>query len=789
MAITPSTATITLSLGGDGFARTYDPLGSYFNGISLKATQAPVITLVSAEDPLVAVGAAFSVVFQVQAAGVGYAFKSAGPDDAVLTVSESGETLTLSWTSPVGMAADSIYFGVGVMNEFSDVPIYKYNRVHVGKTQVLKAGVGFQYAHFRAANQVLVSGGTVVMKDGTYSTDDWRIGPNGSGAGNRLPAKGVYTEDNTGIGGGKKYYCSKRTTIMAETPFGIVYRHDLNTAGEDRTNVAACEIYGDENFDAEETFYNDTETGGAAFFTPFQFAPWGNQNFIAVKGLLIVSNSSAAIFQIRRSVGTYFQYCGAIGLGGQFGFYNHSLARQCLIENCLYSGGARSVASSYKGPKEITHRRFLFTKQQVPSGWPNGGLNCYGARRWTAQNCIEIGSKGSGDYWTHGGDDTASFAMPDTNVNGFGPTAKTWQTDVTFSNCMAVGTDESMFRNDSFEFRQRYRPYDGIKVDGLVGWDTQTCGTSYPMISGPGYLSRIASNKVRTLLNAASFSQNAKTAFIGTLRGTLDISKLILSNISLSPTTGELKSAADSGGLFFVNFPVNEPINVTDGLVWNFNGTKTYLINDRQPVETNVKYPATSYDPLTNGWTYPHKIDAGSRLDLDGLSFGNVMHSVGKQGTFFGDTGFTEVIASESWAETIDYEPFRQQLVGRTYTGPKKSGGTGTLNWERNHAVPGEHWFEWIIKQSGKTIYPWAFSVHTFSNRIYLRVRRYAENNMTNLVKFKVYINDAHADDIYPNEHGLLLNKLPAGTHKIQLSADDSVTGESGLSVAKTVVI
>ncbi len=783
MTITPFGLTYSLAYGGDGKARTNDPLGAFGRGIEGTATIAPVIALITPKDQKPASATTVSVTFR-NTGGDGYFWKNKGPDAAVITLSQDRKEATLTWNIPATERSDSIYFSVGCHNDHGIA--IAYDIVHVGKTQVIRCGpsVGNDYPNWRLAKPNLISGGTCIFEEGTSNNKDFWIGVTNGQSNAYMPPSGVFT--TTQVNGETLRNVTQFTTVMCEKPFGFVF---------DCANLSANEyglmIYGTEDYDQKEKDFDAYLAGLLApnvyfpkFNTP-QFASPAQQCAIAVKGFI---SKGRSIF-VQRASWIYAQYCGAITTeGNYFGIYLSGPCKDILTEYCLCDGRGTSQWATYK-VKNVIARRMIVRTEEITQNGPHGGFVAYQVRGGRIQNGYDIGSN-SGDFWTVFRDQfnnlfpaQGSFVNPETDFRNDG--VIDYSLDIQFQNCGACDTDRSLFNIDSNE---RPNTDNTVGFDGLFATEIQIQQSSCALVDqGPVKGSHLYVQKVASLYGNTYSNGPYGSLFFRGFGGKQDINKFILADLGYDRTT---KNTNNVGRLWYSESI--DPQNMTDGYVWNFKGSITE--NTQFTTQTNVNYE--TLNPYTNGYKYAHRMERGSVLYNLGFNRNNFF-AVGRSGQFFRDAGFQEQIGNAQWIEQFMYEleSFWSIIRPITFTGAKNNGiaglTTGTLAWGRNIALAGENWAEYIMKKSKDEPVPYPYRVMVYKNggTLYVDVPPFADLNHGAITAFNIYANGQKIGSIASSAFGYRNTSLSPGVlYSITVTAQ-TATAESGHSEPVEITI
>ena len=235
---------------GGGGQGTGGDIGNPTGSGEITLGEAPVITANTDDDYFVPKGSLMSITFTASSACT--LLPKRVNADMTKTYSTDGTQLTISWFVPASMPGDSIYIGCEAHiygSESTEAISDKYVRVHIGKVAAdihrFGKGTSIEIIQDAIESSAIKSGDTVIIADDVYTNIRDQIGIGYFGnqfAGSNLVTPngvddGVETVplldyDGNNIGNQTFQKTSKYTTIMAETPYGVIIdRESLSGQG------------------------------------------------------------------------------------------------------------------------------------------------------------------------------------------------------------------------------------------------------------------------------------------------------------------------------------------------------------------------------------------------------------------------------------------------------------------------------------------------------------------------------------------------------------------------------
>ena len=329
--------------------------------------------------------------------------------DMVVTYTDDGLEMTITWAVPSGERGDSTYIGAEAWTygatDSEEAVSQIWDRLHINKVSgdIKTIGVGTSYPILQSGIQRsdVNAGDTIVINDGTYSNyydvlniGYWQDGsqgatntqtPNGISDGvdtvNVIGSDGVTvvgTEDIVSI--------SKFTTIMSATPLGaILDRDDYYHSSRVRGNYR-----GGQGF----RITHGIKIKGVAVRSSLQALSMEHVDSCAFEFCSSVSDTNPEDFESKYGE-TWPRYQGD---GGQF---NTTATRNCYIDACSSIGNDRFgliVGAGYpyldSPSKHTTYRRMLHTLACLQPYEQNiaQDYTIYGGRSVELLNCIAVDS-------------------------------------------------------------------------------------------------------------------------------------------------------------------------------------------------------------------------------------------------------------------------------------------------------------------------------------------------------------------------------------------------------------
>lgn len=154
----------------------------------------------------------------------------------------------------------------------------------------------------------------------------------------------------------------------------------------------------------------------------------------------------------------------------------------------------------------------------------------------------------------------------------------------------------------------------------------------------------------------------------------------------------------------------------------------------------------------------------------------------GKQGTFWGDTGYQTEL-DRDWLDTFNFEAMTALVRVYSYTGSTQTQGTQTLLGNRGGASVVTNLREYLDDAAVQP--PYALHIQKIGNDIFIFIRRY----YATIREHRVYLNNVHAFTVPSGYHCAQLAQLTGGVYQVKLSCVDNDGVESTVSRATSITL
>lgn len=721
---------------------------------------APVVSVTTTQDLLPTVGVQTTTSFSSTQPGH-WSIASNVPG-ATLSVASDMLSATITWT-PQAYPVCSIYVAARCVNAGgSSIGVC---RAHPGMRGVVKVGTGWDYSTLRAAFAAVKAfanpgGYAFVIKDGTYTAQNMFINFAGQSDQDQPPC-GEYTTNTSGTD--PVYTITRFTSVMAETPFGVVFDgggtgyghlwgcgiqlwggtsledYERNTMGWDNTGaVAGRNLRGIHlaGFVTKDTEYS----GWISFHCDHIFYEYGIGGEVA----RLDPNSNMTALQFQRSL-------------------------DCVMENMYSFGPTRYNESTYES-KRIQMRRVFGRKDVVKTQEPHGGVIFYRGRNCRADNFLHFDADQLEEF-----DTTQSLSPPSQDVGFMGIAATgvtSYPRDTVFNRGLMINSRMGFSENDAYDVTSTY--FTDFQFNDVGAWyykpDDKWGGGAGISAGGPSTFNNMTSVYLDNV--DSEYTANA-------FRKRIDINDSILYNMG---------HQYDGSGRGLYNFAYasgpDNYVHLTNVTNYGASFATEIAGNASYYVKTNVD---TTTNPTTQGMRYPGRLEAGSAYKTSHRGQDNFYHAVGPRGYNWGQTNYTQA-TNQNWLEEGMIELALPHFRAYSYTGATNTLGTQTLSGNRGGAQSNRNLIDYVISKVDRDV-PFPLSVHiqTSGSGHYLSLRQFASYYMTNVTAFKVYQNGTlvHTSSS-KNVHGFYVTGLTVGA-SITITAVDSVYGESGHSFAVTV--
>lgn len=319
-----------------------------------------------------------------------------------------------------------------------------------------------------------------------------------------------------------------------------------------------------------------------------------------------------------------------------------NLARYILIEDCWFYGGGGRYKLLIFNAENVLLRRIV---ARSDGGWtfdgsdPEASFVIYNSSAVVVENpYLPDNIKNYTDFYS------GAFyfvrnpsAVPDHNVNG-----------VKVFGMISINVEDNCFHTDANDVS------DPMTITDAVCVNPQNFGYSG---NGGGPSSSYTFNRVSVARHNMSFAAGSSGAGFGAFNG----SAMIITNAIVSSMTNVNDFDAGTTKSFFCTY--------------NNGGTSAGA--GRQ-----------TFNPHTNGWLYPPRVELGSNLIVDGTGgtqMGpNIVNKIGVDGTFWGETGYLDDTGVTLWPwpyqDRIKNDMCVNYVSTQGFCGTATAAGTSPIN-------------------------------------------------------------------------------------------------------------
>lgn len=732
--------------------------GSITVSSELYSTTAPVVSVTTTQDLLPTVGVQTTTSFSSTQAG--HWEVASDVPGATISQASDGLSATITWT-PQSYPVCSIYIAARCANAGgSSVAVC---RAHPGMRGVVQVGTGGDYANLHAAFSAVQGfanpgGYAFVVKNGTYTADNMHIYYDGSDSGVKpeTPPCGEYTE--TGSAPDKLFTITRFTSVIAETPFGVVWD------GQGTRNTG-CYMRGN----------TPQETDVAAVFgagTP-RTAAGSDLRGIHISGFVAKDMDNSG-FGIEYCDNIFLEYfiCGEVSRitpNQNNPGINFTHSKDCLGSNLHSFGGTRYNESTYIA-KRIQLRRTFGRKDIVKTSEPHGGVTFYRSRYCRSDNHLQFDSDQLEEFDTspslpYNSIDAGVFVIAATGATDF-------PRDIAFNRGLMFNCRMGLSTNDAYDTSSSQN--NDFPINDCGAWyykpdDKEGSG------SGIGTWGPTKFNNFTSV-----YCDNVDSTYgANTWRRLIDVSDSVIYNY------GHQYDGAGRGvNTFGYTLYADNYFHLTNVTLYGLSVATEIAGDATYYVKTNVD---ASTDPTTQGMRYPGRLEPGSAYKTSHRGQDNWYKSVGYRGYKWGQTDYAADVGRNWLAEGM-IELALPHYRAYSYTGSTNTLGTQTLSGDRGGAQTTRGLIDYIISAGDRDVpFPLSTHIQTISGGHRITVRQFASYYMTNITSFKLYQNGTlfHTSTT-KNMHGFDVTGLTSGA-SITITAVDSVHGESGHSYAVTV--
>jgi len=522
------------------------------------------------------------------------------------------DTGNVSWSIESTLPSESFYIGVEAKNDLGSTQDTWI--VTVGDGQVHYVGSDDGMLTIKDAFGIAVGGDTVVITDGVYGGYPYTLDSNGGAGGFALPPSGT---------------AEKYTTVMAQTPGGVVFNDRIYLAGKR-----------------------------------------GDIHHLAYKGMLGSQGIKMASgpYDTHRPHHIKFILMGATDSG--FSLMNSDYI---LIESSFSFGSSRYKFISYKSNNVILRR--TVSRYDLPplSGQnsPIASYSIYSSNNVAVQNAIDIDSDAL-DFYPHGSDIEYGGAF-------YVPTTAGASVNVAFMRSIALNG------------RMNFAGYDNtngtaeVLFEDVIGWDIEIPADEmvHDLTHGHGQ-----ADFNHVTIGDVSYQQRPSYLFNGYNYHVDNFTNTLFYNLIPEEDASSVYLFRDVEKLSYNNY-FNAGEQHTGEMRAQYLYGKPELPDNYEYDYGSFTY----LDPMVNSLRYITRIEANSDLSGiasdDGDIGARVENMVGKSGTLYGEDGWNRDDGVSMWpfpAEGL----IKRQMASFSYTGPDYLGNQGTLSGARGFAAEGE---------------------------------------------------------------------------------------------------
>lgn len=362
-----------------------------------------------------------------------------GYDDMIVSYTDDGREMTVTWTCPANEPSDSTPIGVEVFvygsdseTDYSNQYTVLWDILHIGKTSA-------DIIDFNTGNSIRTNfsrmnspNNTLIVPDATYTKDDDEISlRNYAFPFSSSPVNGSFTESGTGTN--KTYTVTENSVIISRTPLGSI----LDRNGK----IGGVYIEGDI---PEYSGYNVYGLGGRAVaikIKGFAVKNSGRGQIGIVKGEKCAIDGCENIQDMGfRELNTFWQGDGAA---------NYIIAS--LDSNIEYGGGMANerfgnlMAFTLNNPARRSKNARNWSTMacvQIESQRRCQDFSFYGATDCKVSNCIAVDDYLYADGIRQGGAGNSISNFNFINTNGA-------NLSTTLSRCMSFNTIKSFWWNNN----------------------------------------------------------------------------------------------------------------------------------------------------------------------------------------------------------------------------------------------------------------------------------------------------------------------------------------------------
>ncbi len=740
-----------IDIGSGGLKRSIDPLGSFGNSTTLTSATAPVVSLTSDVDQIKAKGTIYTAAFT--STQPGYWNIACAPDAAVIVTSSDGLSATITWSIPGVIVGQSWHIGARCANITGSS--IAYGRVHVGHpsaTNVITVGSGQDYPHLTAAFAAMSPGDTLIVTNGTYTGVDTHIHTPDYNVFPHLPKPGVSTIStrNDGTGDYDFHTFTQYSTVMAETPLGVIY-------------------------DGEATATSGFHLRGNSGHRPYELsiglannaslnASGAERRGIKISGMVSKSTTGGSFGSIHCDH-IVFEYCLSYNAGEgntttNIGVSNFSFFRSqnCKGINCYAFGMGRYKFTMYEA-LECGYQRTVIRSDHKIGTEPMAGCMLYRARQGYCVNSIVVDSDNL-EFW-------ATNVSYISNAYSIASTSLFWYPrDNIFRGCGVIKADYGYSVNDGRTVDDKYE-----ELNWQHGFAFDCFLPDWPMNSaGPTTMSNMSFG------NIDSDGRNFLNCWYSDIR----FSNSILYDFG-DPDAG----VGEQGEFAYAAGSTHAMATITD--VYNYGYTGAPQYSGQWPNAFVITNLIEDRDPLADGLMYPGRIESGTYLQT-ASDANEVIGCTDYYKTWGSDLDGYEDIDFDAptdfnWMERLLDEEMQIHFRAYSYTGTTRTLGTQTLEGNRGFATTDKNLSGYILSHLGNTPFPLFWKAELIAGVLQVSWAPMASAYQDLLTGWEVLLDGQIADTLAPGIHQASFPGLvPGHPYTVTLVALDSVNEDSGPS-------
>ncbi len=773
-----------------------------FNGSAYTNSSVPTLSRVGhSEDVFVQQGSTLVLTFESNVRAS--LFRLYGYEDSVLTYSDDGKRITMSWQPPLTMAGHSWYFGARAVTHGGSEVLF--TRVHVGKTaaDIKWCGVGTSTPKIQDGvdDTSLSSGDTLIVKNAIYKGADnaIQIGVNSRG----IPAGMTFPSGQhviTDVNGELIVDVTKFTNIMSETPNGVTMDRELSHGD-------AISFHGSDTINENLTIPAISGSGGSAGDGGRLTRAIGIVGFTLQDFQSISINRSKKIYLSGLSLVSTKNYDSEIG-NGDGSSISFNGAEDCIVENIMGIMNDRALFAHYPASHKCKLRNFILT--QGSTALNNEGITqsflAYGAIKPKFHNGLVL------DAWEFRNGTTRTL----TNTSTVDLPSVTGVDVLDITESPVLSTDGRYIDRDAGKATNARN--DQCELRNVVVYNDY--GTALWNSFNSGYISQLRDSIEECVFfnakpSAAQYATNADSILSGQL--------MQLKNVTVGKTdilqpyynaSVLVATAPKIDGLGIINPTWNTQLSDLDTVIQASESSQGFaisfgdiaIVNEPPNASSQFKTGATTFTSITNqnavaqGIKYITRVEPNSPMEGGNEFAQNVFRTYGRNLTFENDFNSQNPPAEFStwynvnWIDSLPLELMCDHR--RTYQFTSVKGVTVSGNSGFAHDTcgrPDDYLMAAGTQPSNPENTPYVVDIY---------VRELGSGDVSVVwrppcIKYRENINavdvlvdgNVFAENQPPDTTEVLLSGLSSGQRTIQVKYKNNIQGDSGLSHPKTVTV